>query len=277
MEAFKFKMLSPRMRRVLPRLVSFRYFSNMKSNRGSSKVPEEVLEEMEKGFLNLSQSNSLSLLKKHLTKEIFDDLKNRTTPTYSSTLFDCIRAGLYNVNSRVGIYAPDPEAYTTFADIFDPIIEEYHGFQKTDKHPASCFGYGLDFPDLDPERKYILSTRVRCGRSVENFPFSPCLTRCDYTELQAMISKALENLCGDHAGKYFPLCEMKEETRQKLINLNYLFKEDNSFLDQAQALRLWPLGRGIFINRTRTFLVWVNEEDHIRVISMEKSGNLGRV
>ena len=40
--------------------------------------------------------------------------------------------------------------------------------------------------------------------------------------------------------------------------------------------RDWPEGRGIFFNDTKTFLVWVNEEDHFRLISMEKGGNLGR-
>lgn len=33
-------------------------------------------------------------------------------------------------------------------------------------------------------------------------------------------------------------------------------------------------GRGIFYNKDKTFLVWVNEEDHLRIISMEKGGDL---
>lgn len=42
-----------------------------------------------------------------------------------------------NLDSGVGVYAPDAEAYMVFADLFDPIIEDYHsGFKKTDKHPA---------------------------------------------------------------------------------------------------------------------------------------------
>ncbi|XP_034480960.1 arginine kinase [Drosophila innubila] len=268
-------MLSLRMRILLPRLIPFRYYS--KSTGGCSEIPEHVMEEMEEGFKNLCYSDSKSLLKKHLTREIFDKLKEKTTPTYKSTLLDCIRSGLCNFNSHVGIYAPDPEAYTTFADIFDPIIEEYHGFKNTDKHPASCFGYGADFPDLDPERKYIISTRVRCGRSVKNFPFNPRLTQCDYAQLQTIISKALGNLCREHSGKYYPLCQMDAKTKEELISKHYLFKEDDPFLDEANALRFWPLGRGIFLNRARTFIVWLNEEDHIRVIAMEKGGNLGRV
>lgn len=37
------------------------------------------------------------------------------------------------------------------------------------------------------------------------------------------------------------------------------------------------LGRGIFYNEDKTFLVWVNEEDHLRIISMQKGGDLASV
>jgi creatine kinase len=30
-------------------------------------------------------------------------------------------------------------------------------------------------------------------------------------------------------------------------------------------------------NKDKNFLVWVNEEDHLRVISMEKGGNIRKV
>ncbi|TGZ38083.1 hypothetical protein DBV15_10041 [Temnothorax longispinosus] len=40
-----------------------------------------------------------------------------------------------------------------------------------------------------------------------------------------------------------------------------------------EALTSYP---GIFFNEKKTFLVWCNEEDHMRLISMERDGNLGR-
>ena len=36
--------------------------------------------------------------------------------------------------------------------------------------------------------------------------------------------------------------------------------------------RDWPEGRGIFHNKEKTFLTWVNEEDQLRIISMQKVG-----
>lgn len=60
--------------------------------------------------------------------------------------------GFENHDSGVGIYAPDAEAYTVFAKIFDLIIEDYHkGFKSTDVHPAKCWGDVNTLSDLDPE------------------------------------------------------------------------------------------------------------------------------
>ncbi len=41
--------------------------------------------------------------------------------------------------------------------------------------------------------------------------------------------------------------------------------------------RDWPSGRGIFHNDDKTFLVWVNEEDQLRIISMQKGADIGAV
>uniref|UniRef100_A0A0R3QZ85 arginine kinase n=1 Tax=Brugia timori TaxID=42155 RepID=A0A0R3QZ85_9BILA len=47
-------------------------------------------------------------------------------------------------------------------------------------------------------------------------------------------------------------------------------------LQAANACRYWPVGRGIFHNENKTFLIWINEEDHLRIISMQKGGNVGQ-
>ncbi|XP_017028292.1 arginine kinase 1 [Drosophila kikkawai] len=254
------------------RILNYRYGSQC------GDVDPEVMKDLEEGYKKLASSNSKSLLKKHLTKEIFEKLKTKTTPHFKSTLLHCINSGLCNHDSGVGVYAPDPEAYTVFADLFDPIIEDYHkGFCKAAKHPEACFGEGKDFENLDPDNKFIQSTRVRCGRSIEKFPFNPCLTEPEYLKLQDMISCALMSLCGEHQGKFYPLDGMDPAVQKQLIEDHFLFKEGDRFLAAAGASRFWPKGRGIFHNEAKTFLVWCNEEDHMRIIAMEKGGDLGRV
>ncbi len=36
-------------------------------------------------------------------------------------------------------------------------------------------------------------------------------------------------------------------------------------------------GRGVFFNKDKSFIVWVNEEDHIRIISMQQGPSLPAV
>ena len=49
---------------------------------------------------------------------------------------------------------PSVQAYTVFAPLFDPIIEEYHGgFSADQVHPPSDFGDAAMFGDLDPDNK----------------------------------------------------------------------------------------------------------------------------
>ncbi|KAH8286542.1 hypothetical protein KR054_011257 [Drosophila jambulina] len=251
--------------------------SLLPKSRECANIDPEVLKELEDGYKRLAASDSKSLLKKHLTKEIFDKLKTKTTPTYHSTLLHCINSGLCNHDSGVGVYAPDPEAYTVFADLFDPIIEEYHGFCKSDTHPEASYGQGKDFENLDPDCKFIVSTRVRCGRTVQKFPFNPCMTETEYHELQCLISTALMKLCDEHKGMFYPLTGMDPVVQKQLIEDHFLFKEGDRFLAAAGASRFWPDGRGIFHNEAKTFLVWCNEEDHMRIIAMEKGGDLGKV
>lgn len=41
--------------------------------------------------------------------------------------------------------------------------------------------------------------------------------------------------------------------------------------------RHWPDARGIYANDAKTFLVWCNEEDHMRIISMQKGADIKEV
>ncbi|XP_076262392.1 arginine kinase 1 isoform X2 [Rhynchophorus ferrugineus] len=240
-------------------------------------VDAATLEKLEAGFSKLAASDSKSLLKKYLTKEVFDQLKVKKT-SFGSTLLDCIQSGIENLDSGIGIYAPDAEAYSVFSDLFDPIIEDYHkGFTRADKHPPKNWGDVSVFGNLDPTGEYVVSTRVRCGRSMEGYPFNPCLTEEQYKEMEQKVSTTLSGLEGELKGTFYPLTGMSKDVQQKLIDDHFLFKEGDRFLQAANACRFWPSGRGIYHNENKTFLVWCNEEDHLRIISMQMGGDLGEV
>merc|ERR1711957_14058 len=61
----------------------------------------------------------------------------------------------------------------------------------------------------------------------------------------------------------------------ELRNAGNLFQEpDSTLLLSSGCGRHWPDARGIFHNVDKNFFVWINEEDHMRIISMEKGDNV---
>ncbi|XP_050392981.1 arginine kinase [Patella vulgata] len=221
--------------------------------------------------------DSKSLLKKHLTPEIFAATKDKVSK-FKGTLADCIRSGCMNPDSGVGIYASDPDAYTTFAAVLDPVIKDYHNVTELN-HPKPDFGdtSKLDFGDLDPSGDMIVSTRVRVGRSHASYGFPPVLTLEDRVEMEKNTVKCLAKLTGDLKGEYCPLTGMTKEKQAELTADHFLFNDSDRFLREAGGYNDWPTGRGIYFATNKKFLVWVNEEDHLRFISMQMGGNLGEV
>ena len=70
---------------------------------------------------------------------------------------------------------------------------------------------------------------------------------------------------------------MSQAEQNQLIADHFLFKEGDRFLEACGVNRNWPDNRGIYHNDAKTFLVWVNEEDQLRVISMQKGSNIRQV
>lgn len=246
--------------------------------KGSVKrSASEINSAMNKGFDDLnSASNVDGMLKKFLTKDIIEDLKELKT-RFKGTFLDCIQSGLELINSPIGVYACDDEAYTLFAALFDPLIEELHGFMRDDKQPALDWGESCKLPDLDPKGDSVISIRISCSRSVESFPFAAIMSMEQYEQIMNKIQNRTKCLCGDLKGKFHSLEGIDPDFKKKLIDENLMFKENDPLLKAANGTRFWPAGRGIFINEAKTFVIWCNEEDHLRFISMEQGSNLSKI
>ncbi|KAG7281859.1 hypothetical protein CRUP_031108 [Coryphaenoides rupestris] len=165
----------------------------------------------------------------HLTPAIYAKLCDKVTPNGYS-LDQAIQTGVDNPGhpfiKTVGMVAGDEETYEVFADLLDPIIKERHnGYDcRTMTHPNRP---GLQQGNFD--ERYVLSSRVRTGRSIRGLSLPPACTRAERRE--------------DH----------------------FLFdKPVSPLLTCAGMARDWPDARGIWHNNEKTFLVWINEEDHTR-------------
>mgnify|MGYP003884181863 CR=1 FL=1 len=123
----------------------------------------------------------------------------------------------------------------------------------------------------------IKSTRIRVGRNLGGFPLGPGITNDQRDQVMQAVVEACSNFEGDLAGTFYPLDGMSQDVQQQLINDHFLFKEGDRFLEACGLNRNWPKGRGIFHNDAKTFLVWVNEEDQLRIISMQQGSNIRQV
>jgi creatine kinase/arginine kinase len=218
--------------------------------------------------------NCTSMLCKHLTPELFELLKDKTTAN-GFTLKEVMNSGVENVDSEIGVYAGDEESYALFAPLFDKVIEEYHGFSRSDVHHSNLNVDDLTVKELD--ENYVLSTRIRVGRNVKGMPLGAAITKEQRDEVEQRVASVLNEFEGELEGDYYPLLGMSKEVQEQLIKDHFLFKDGDRFLESSGLARDWPHGRGIFHNHDKTFLVWLNEEDQLRIISMQQGGDVVEV
>merc|ERR1711923_555618 len=213
-----------------------------------------------------------SLVAKHVTKDKWDALKNIKTKTSGFTLAQAIACAVEFDNQHCGIYAGDWDSYKDFAPVFDPIIQEYHGISAGSKHTSD-----MDVSKIKgniAEDVPVHSCRIRVGRSIDGFGLSPGITKEQRVGVENLMKNAVQNFPSDLAGKYYPLAGMEESVRQQLVDDHFLFVSGDRNLTVAGMERDWPEGRGIFHNDAKTFLIWINEEDQLRIISMQKGGDV---
>jgi len=231
-------------------------------------------------------SKHSSFMAEALTPEIWDSLKGKKTST-GVTLAMCIKTGVDNPGhphiKTVGMTACDEESYEVFKELFDPVNSARHGGYAADAiQPTNLDTSQLLDTDIDPEGKYVLTTRVRTGRSIKGYQLPPTISFEDRRKLEALAVKALLAMEGDLKGDYFPLNGSKsyapkpngmtEEKEGQLRSCGNLFQEPDSTLLLASGMgRHWPDGRGVFENEGKNLFVWVGEEDHLRIVSMQGS------
>jgi len=216
---------------------------------------------------------------------LYEKLRGKQTKL-GVNLGHCIKTGVDNPGhpmiKTVGAVAGDEESYELFREFFDPVISGRHGGYAPDaKHPTDMNPDNLSKTAIDPTGKYVLTTRCRTGRSVRGTRLPPCSSFEERRELERVIVKGLLGLTGDLKGDYFPLhgsrsyaakpTGMSVEKEEELRSAGNLFQEpDSTLLLSSGCGRHWPDARGIFHNDAKNFFVWVNEEDQMRIVSMQK-------
>lgn len=241
---------------------------------------------------DLSEHNNIcaEILRKN--PEFYTNLKEKKT-SLDVGLAKCIKTGMDNKGhpfiKTVGLVGGDEESYTVFKELFDPVISERHnGYAPDAIHPTNLDLDQVEKKVIDPTGKYVLTSRVRTGRSVRGFRLPPACQFEERRQLEKIIVKGLARLEGDLKGEYYPLHGsrsfeampegMTKEKEEQLRSSGNLFQEpDSTLLLSSGCGRHWPDARGIYHNEAANCFVWVNEEDHMRIVSMQKGCDIQSV
>jgi hypothetical protein len=202
----------------------------------------------------------------------------KSTKTHDGVTLDKIlKSGVENADSSIGCYAGDAESYTAFAPMFDGVIADYH-------HVAPDFKQTKDFdvsklPPFSPHvAKEILTTRVRVARSLANYPFEASMTRADRLAMEKEVLDTIaETFKGtEFAGRYYSSTKITPEQKADLIGRHLLFKDANEdkYLVSAGISSDWPVGRGSYVSSDGKFQLWINEEDHLRIMYLSNGSDL---
>ncbi|KFV11475.1 Creatine kinase B-type [Pterocles gutturalis] len=236
-------------------------------------------------FPDLSAHNNH--MAKVLTLDLYKKLRDKQTPS-GFTLDDVIQTGVDNPGNGWGLglvlssHIPCCDLTYQFPDT--SIINIKMAQLNNQRLPPD-----EEYPDLSTHNNHMakvltldLYKKLRDRVTPSGFTLDDVIqTGVDNPERRAIEKlsvEALGSLGGDLKGKYYALRNMTDAEQQQLIDDHFLFDKPVSPLLLASGMaRDWPDARGIWHNDNKTFLVWINEEDHLRVISMQKGGNMKEV
>lgn len=223
-----------------------------------------------------------NLMARHFDAKYFlsldDDSRQR--------LAKIIASGIENPDSQMGAYAMHPEDYDRFATMLDPMIRDSHGIavdrEISQEHDWDTSRKTCDLGALD-ERLKDASMRVRVARNVATFPLPGAMSKEQRLAFENVAARAFAKLVEDPelGGEYLSISpgsphEIDSEEYERRVRAHQMFKDMSAdpYLNVAGISGDWPHGRGMYVSRDEDFLVWVGEEDHLRIMAMQHGGNL---
>lgn len=236
----------------------------------------------------LKQSHPNNLMAKHFDFDYFQTLGAAD----QENLLQCCRSGIANPNSEMGVYAMQPTDYDRFRPFFSKVLADNHHVTEDAKHVNSWDLDGVDglpsggLLDLEKLGVSTLSMRVRVGRNLANFPLPGAMTKDDRVRLEEKMCVAFDQLQAmpEYGGGYNSLTEGHPDERSvveynKLVAEHVMFKDmsDDPYLAASGIASNWPTGRGCYVSKDRGFIIWVGEEDHLRIMCMERGAMLNKV
>lgn len=215
----------------------------------------------------------------HIAAQCFEkSFFSSLSPPQQQRLMDCMRSGLAVPESDTGCYAQHASDYDTLRGFFEPVIFRQHKAAQGNAHQSewNLGGASYDVAELGLPP---LSLRIRVGRNFSDLPLSPAMGLQERLRLEERMVQVFEDLiaAGQLAGRYVSLTpghryEIDAVEYDSLVRSHVMFKSmaEDAFLTTSGIAADWPHGRGCFFNSDRSMIIWVGEEDHLRIMQMRR-------
>jgi creatine kinase len=213
------------------------------------------------------------------------DYFNSLPPRKKEGLLKIASSGIENEDSGLGCYAMNPTDYDEYKPFMDAVIREYHKVPAGQNHINDWKLDGVQGLPADGRLDVTklglpaLSMRVRVGRNLQDFPLPGAMTKEDRIAMETKLRIAFAKLIEDprYGGKYNSLTPgspdfIDDAEYKRLVKAHIMFKDmaADPYLATAGIASDWPYGRGCYVSADKGFIIWVGEEDHLRIMCMKK-------
>ncbi|CAJ1054171.1 zgc:172076 [Xyrichtys novacula] len=195
--------------------------------------------------------------------------------THSGVIFDdVIRPGLeepgdWSATLSVGCAAGDAQSYILFCDFFDRVIEAFHKHKVTSQTPESDLNYDNLKGGDNLDRSYAISCEVSVIRAVEDFCFPTHCSRGERRQLLSLARRALQRLQEELPGRLLSVEDLNQEQRTELK-----LDSPSAFQLRTGVARDWPDARAVWVSEDGGLVVWINIEDHLRLVCTRQDANI---
>ncbi|XP_026842443.1 uncharacterized protein LOC6590088 isoform X5 [Drosophila persimilis] len=253
------------------------------------------------------QLSVTSFLSRFLKRAVYEKIKRRQT-RLDHNLFDVLWPAMRKTSKarhleediNCGIIAPDYDVFVVFQEFLVPLLKDMHCLCiDADFKPQPRLAY---FPMENGDRlntaafvyddESILVTRciVEASRNLDQLelPLNLTIGQLEQAE-RLMMGKIFTTSFADaigetESGNYYTLTELLEPDSEVTLMLSSLglmisLLDTKDLVQAAESTAfngaLWPYGRGVFVNSAHNMAVWLNCQEHLRVISTTSSKDPG--
>ena len=221
-------------------------------------------------------------------------------PSYFATLSDahkarllkCLNSGIENPDSEMGCYACQPSDYDDFKPFFSKALARHHKVAEDARHLSN---WSLKDVEGLPEDGVLdiaklglpaMSLRVRTARNLKDFPLPGSMSKQDRMRLEQRMMAVFETFIAmpGYGGRYCSItpgnpCFIDDAEYKYLVDAHIMFKDmsGDRYLAAAGIAADWPFGRGCYVSADKEFIIWLGEEDHLRIMCMQHGTVLNEV